>query len=82
MAIETDRLIAPDRESPQEDAVERALRPRRLAEYVGQQKIKEQMAIFIEAAKPEATESVSTTPDGTSPSEAIADRDVLDLQLD
>jgi Holliday junction DNA helicase RuvB len=51
MAIETDRLIAPDRESPQEDVVERALRPRRLAEYVGQQKIKEQMAIFIEAAK-------------------------------
>jgi Holliday junction DNA helicase RuvB len=49
--IETDRLIAATTESPQEDAVERALRPRRLAEYVGQQKIRSQLEIFIEAAK-------------------------------
>ena len=51
MAIETDRLIAPAKESPQEDAVERALRPKKLAEYVGQQKIRSQLEIFIEAAK-------------------------------
>ena len=49
--IETDRLIAPARENPQEEAIERALRPKRLAEYVGQAKIREQLSIFIEAAK-------------------------------
>jgi hypothetical protein len=36
----------------------------------------------IEAVKPAAAESASTTPDRISPGEAIADRDVLDLQLD
>ncbi|MDI6750194.1 MAG: Holliday junction branch migration DNA helicase RuvB [Rhodocyclaceae bacterium] len=53
--IETDqlhqRLIAPASASPQEDAIERALRPKRLAEYVGQAKIREQLDIFIGAAK-------------------------------
>jgi Holliday junction DNA helicase RuvB len=39
------------RESPQEEQVERALRPKLLAEYVGQAKIREQLAIFIEAAR-------------------------------
>jgi len=51
MAIETDRLISGAAESPQEDAIERALRPKRLADYVGQQKIRSQMEIFIEAAR-------------------------------
>jgi hypothetical protein len=36
----------------------------------------------IESAKPEAAESVSTTPDSILPGEAIAERDSLDLQLD
>jgi Holliday junction DNA helicase RuvB len=49
--IETDRLVAAGRESPQEDVVERALRPRKLADYVGQQKIRGQLEIFIAAAK-------------------------------
>ena len=49
--IETDRLVSGATESPQEDAIERALRPKRLADYVGQQKIRGQMEIFIEAAK-------------------------------
>jgi holliday junction DNA helicase RuvB len=49
--IETDRLIAPASASPQEDAIERALRPKKLAEYIGQQKIRTQFEIFIEAAK-------------------------------
>ncbi len=59
MAIETDKLSAgsaprlidaavPER---QEDAFERALRPKRLAEYVGQAKIREQLDIFIAAAR-------------------------------
>jgi len=54
--IETDKLQAPRLISPQtsdrqEDAVERALRPKRLAEYVGQAKIREQLEIFIQAAR-------------------------------
>jgi Holliday junction DNA helicase RuvB len=49
--IETDRLIAPASASPQEDAIERALRPKKLAEYIGQQKIRNQLEIFIAAAK-------------------------------
>ena len=49
--IETDRLIAPAAVSPQEEQVERALRPRTLAEYVGQAKAREQLEIFIHAAR-------------------------------
>ena len=37
--------------SPNEEAIERALRPKGLAEYVGQAKAREQLAIFIGAAK-------------------------------
>ena len=51
MAIEIDRLIAAVPESPHEDVVERALRPKRLAEYIGQEKIRGQLSIFIEAAR-------------------------------
>ncbi|MBV2183256.1 MAG: AAA family ATPase, partial [Rhizobium sp.] len=55
MAIQTDqfseRLITPTAESSQEEALERALRPKKLAEYVGQQKVRGQLEIFIEAAK-------------------------------
>ena len=51
MAIEIDRLIAADPDSPQEEALERALRPKALSEYVGQEKIRGQLSIFIEAAR-------------------------------
>jgi len=51
MAIEIDRLIAADPASPQEEALERALRPKALSEYVGQEKIRDQLSIFIEAAR-------------------------------
>jgi holliday junction DNA helicase RuvB len=51
VVIETDRLITAARLSPQEEALERTLRPRRLDEYVGQEKIRGQLAIFIEAAR-------------------------------
>ena len=46
-----DRIISADKKSSQEEVIERALRPKRLAEYVGQAKIREQLSIFIEAAK-------------------------------
>ena len=49
--IETDRLIAPAAVSPVEEQIERALRPRTLAEYVGQAKAREQLEIFIHAAR-------------------------------
>jgi Holliday junction DNA helicase RuvB len=49
--IETDRLIAPVTESLQEEALERALRPKGLDEYVGQEKARSQLEIFINAAR-------------------------------
>jgi Holliday junction DNA helicase RuvB len=51
VAIETDRLISTAPSSQQEEAIERALRPKSLDEYVGQEKIRGQFAIFIEAAR-------------------------------
>ncbi|NQX89414.1 MAG: Holliday junction branch migration DNA helicase RuvB [Halioglobus sp.] len=49
--IETDRLIAPEATGRGEDTMDRAIRPRTLAEYIGQQAVKEQMALFLEAAR-------------------------------
>src|SRR3954451_11874144 len=49
--IETDRVIAGTPASPQEEVLERALRPKLLDEYVGQEKIRGQLSIFIEAAR-------------------------------
>ncbi len=49
--IETDRLIAPATENLQEEALERALRPKALDEYVGQEKARSQLTIFINAAR-------------------------------
>ena len=49
--IETDRLIAPAAQSVAEEQIERALRPKQLAEYVGQEKARGQLSIFIEAAR-------------------------------
>ncbi|MBN9695887.1 MAG: Holliday junction branch migration DNA helicase RuvB, partial [Zoogloea sp.] len=45
------RLITAQRASTQEEALERALRPKRLDDYVGQQKIRDQLDIFISAAR-------------------------------
>ena len=54
--IETDklaaeRIISATPVSRNEEAFERALRPRQLDEYVGQEKVRDQLEIFIEAAK-------------------------------
>src|SRR5687767_10643056 len=49
--IETDRLVAAAKATPQEEGEERALRPKLLAEYVGQARIREQLQIFITAAR-------------------------------
>jgi Holliday junction DNA helicase RuvB len=47
--IETDRLIAAQGVKG-EDLIDRAVRPARLADYVGQSAVREQMEIFIRAA--------------------------------
>src|SRR6201986_325175 len=59
MALEPDRLtssaapraISPAPESRQEEAFERALRPKLLDEYVGKRKVRDKLSIFIEAAR-------------------------------
>jgi len=59
VTIETDdfapsprsRLVSAAPESGREEALERALRPKGLDEYVGQTKVREQLEIFIGAAK-------------------------------
>nr|WP_279037932.1 Holliday junction branch migration DNA helicase RuvB [Snodgrassella alvi] len=45
------RVISPQTASAQEELLERALRPRALSDYIGQHKSKEQLSIFIQAAK-------------------------------
>jgi len=49
--IETDRLIQPVPISTQEEALERALRPKQFDEYIGQETIRGQLQIFIQAAR-------------------------------
>jgi len=57
MAIQTDdfaaapRLVSAAPTSPKEEALERALRPKRLDDYVGQAKVREQLTIFVGAAR-------------------------------
>ncbi|MDN3377373.1 MULTISPECIES: Holliday junction branch migration DNA helicase RuvB [unclassified Pseudoalteromonas] len=48
--IEADRLIDASEQS-NEDVVDRAIRPKLLADYTGQPHVKQQMEIFIEAAR-------------------------------
>jgi holliday junction DNA helicase RuvB len=51
---ELKRVVGGKPASPQEEAFERALRPRELGEYIGQEKIRNQLGIFIEAARKRA----------------------------
>ncbi len=57
MSIETDdftprpRVVSAAPTSAKEEALERALRPKLLQEYVGQEKVREQLDIFIGAAR-------------------------------
>ena len=45
------RIIEGACESPNEENIDRALRPTKLADYVGQRAVREQLQIFIEAAR-------------------------------
>jgi len=49
--IEPERIVAAGPASPNEEVIERALRPTTLAEYVGQVKVREQFEIFVTAAR-------------------------------
>ncbi len=44
------RMIAPEY-TPEDSEVENPLRPKSLSEYIGQEKVKENLSVFIEAAK-------------------------------
>ncbi|MHB8473631.1 MAG: Holliday junction branch migration DNA helicase RuvB [Gammaproteobacteria bacterium] len=48
--METDRFITPTA-SAEDEALERAIRPRRFSDYVGQRPVCEQLEIFIQAAR-------------------------------
>ncbi len=48
--IEADRLISPTGQK-EDDTLDRAIRPKYLDEYIGQPHVREQMKIFIQAAK-------------------------------
>ncbi|HZQ72493.1 MAG TPA: Holliday junction branch migration DNA helicase RuvB [Burkholderiales bacterium] len=54
MAVEPDRLASAKPVSAQEEQFERSLRPAKLADYVGQEKVREQLEIFIQAARTRA----------------------------
>ncbi|ALP54020.1 ATP-dependent DNA helicase RuvB [Candidatus Tenderia electrophaga] len=49
--IETDRLVGAAQPSKEEEAIDRAIRPKQLVDYVGQPAVREQMEVFIAAAK-------------------------------
>ena len=51
MVIETDRLVAAGAPERGDEAMDRAIRPRRLADYIGQRVVREQMEIFLSAAR-------------------------------
>lgn len=50
-APDEDRLVSGQAKTPAEEAIERALRPQRLADYIGQSKVRDQLALFIEATR-------------------------------
>ncbi|MBV7315705.1 Holliday junction branch migration DNA helicase RuvB [Shewanella sp. NIFS-20-20] len=49
--IEADRLIHPAAQGQQEEVIDRAMRPKLLEEYTGQNEARGQLAVFIQAAK-------------------------------
>ena len=49
--MEEERIINPNLEDTREENLENSLRPQTLDEYIGQNKVKENMKIYIEAAK-------------------------------
>ena len=49
--MEENNIISPELEDIEEERLEKSLRPKVLDEYIGQDKVKENMKVYIEAAK-------------------------------
>ena len=49
--MDEERIISPELEGNNEEKLESSLRPKTLNDYIGQSKVKENMKIYIEAAK-------------------------------
>ena len=49
--MEENKIISPELEDVEEERLEKSLRPKILEEYIGQDKVKENMKVYIEAAK-------------------------------
>ena len=49
--MDEERIISPELNDINEERLENSLRPKTLDEYIGQDKVKENMKVYIEAAK-------------------------------
>ena len=49
--MEENKITSPQLDGFEEDKLEKSLRPKFLDEYIGQDKVKENMKVYIEAAK-------------------------------
>lgn len=49
--MDEENLINPELINEEENRLENSLRPKTLSEYIGQTKVKENMKVYIEAAK-------------------------------
>ncbi len=49
--MEDEKIISPELQDEVEERMEKSLRPKTLEEYIGQNKVKENMKVYIEAAK-------------------------------
>lgn len=49
--MDENTIISPELENMEEERIENSLRPKVLSEYIGQDKVKESMKVYIEAAK-------------------------------
>ena len=55
--MDNNQLIRPELEDDLEENLETSIRPKLLEEYIGQSKVKENMKIYIEAAKKRGEQS-------------------------
>jgi Holliday junction DNA helicase RuvB len=46
-----DRIVSPENENDDEDKIEKSLRPQTLADYIGQSDVKNELKVYIQAAK-------------------------------
>ena len=71
-------MNAPDRiveaaASKDEEAVDRAIRPKKLADYVGQEQVKAQLEIFVKAAVNRGEAEPDGGPDGREAGARLVD---------